>query len=140
MAVNYLVHRCLLTSFEYGNYQSKWLSEIKRILDSTGFTHIWANHTEADLSPAWIGEAIKQRHKDQFIQKWMADLNMSSKCINYRAFRVTFLFENYLVELPQRISVPLCKFRLTNYKLLKQDDKTAHLEVNDFVYFVMTAV
>jgi hypothetical protein len=105
--VTYLVYRWLLTSFEYGNYQSKWLSEIKRILDSTGFTHVWANHTEADLSPAWIGEAIKQRLKDQFIQKWMADLDMSSKCINYRAFKVAFSFEDYLVELPQRLSVPL---------------------------------
>lgn len=115
--ITYLVYSCLLTCFNGGNYESAWLLEIKRILDSTGLSYIWLNQNVTNFSPVWIGEITKQRLKDQFIQKWTEDINTSPKCINYRVFKDTFLFEKYLVDLPPRLSIPLCKFRLLNHKL-----------------------
>jgi len=115
--ITYLIYRSLLTPFEDGSYESSWLLEIKRILDSTGYSHLWLNQTTVDFSPVWIGEIVKLRLKDQYIQKWTEDINTSPKCINYRVFKESFSFENYLVDLPQRLSIPLCQFRLMNHKL-----------------------
>ena len=44
-------------------------------------------------------------------------ISVSSKCLNYRVFKHCFELEKYLVNLPLRLRIPLCKFRLGNHKL-----------------------
>ena len=60
----------------------------------------------------WLNINIKQKLLDQYIQKWMSDVDIGVKCYNYR-----FMFENYLIDLPDALKYIVCKFRTVNDKL-----------------------
>ena len=59
------------------------------------------------------------RSKDQFSQNWASELFDSSKCLNYRMFKINFEYENYLGILEYNIShrIVFTKFRCRNSKL-----------------------
>ena len=70
------------------------LQYIKTILDETGFSYIWTLQEVPNINT--FPNQIKQRLKDQYIQQWLADLNLSNKCRSYRIFKLKFELEKYL--------------------------------------------
>ena len=115
--ITYLTYRCLLSEFRRDSYRSKWLCKIKSILDNCGFSDLWLDQLRTVPNADWIKMTVKRRLCDQFVQGWSQEIFTSPKCLNYRVFKRSFEFEKYLVDLPQRLRIPLCKFRLGNHKL-----------------------
>ena len=54
---------------KYEIYTSSWIMYIKNILDKCGMSNIWMTQS----LPAFSGEWLKQRLRDQFQQKWSAE-------------------------------------------------------------------
>lgn len=65
----------------------------------------------------WVSTAVKQILQDQFIQKWHADINNSSKGVIYKNFKTNFGYEKYLDILPLKFRKILGKFRTSNHHL-----------------------
>ena len=59
-----------------GLYTSPWLSEIKNILDNTGYSFIWLSQIlQENFS---IVHAVKKSLPDQYVQEWNTIINNSS--------------------------------------------------------------
>ena len=56
--------------------KSKWVDNLKELLCSRVFSGIWYN--QCFLNSKWLVKASKQKLKDQCIQKWITNLEMTS--------------------------------------------------------------
>ena len=72
---------------------------LKKLLMIVFFHIIW-NDQKINISDSVVKNTLKLRLKDQFIQKWMQDIYLNSKCINYRIHKNIFGFEEYFIQLP----------------------------------------
>ena len=44
-------------------------------------------------------------------------IQVANQCYNYRLFKIEFMFENYLTDLPDVLKYIVCEFRTVNHKL-----------------------
>ena len=109
------VYRYLFSRYNNENV-NLWIYFI-HIFDSCGFPNIWADQTSTMSDVKWITAVIKQRLKDQYIQKWANEIDISSKGHIYKIFKHNFGFEKYLSLLSKKFWKPLVKFRTSNHHL-----------------------
>ena len=109
-------YKLLLALDRKKNVSSPWLTFIKSILNTTGFSGCWETQSIPG-SRDWFLHVMKQRLLDQFIQKWRGELNASSKCLNYRLFKFDFTLEKYLLILSKNLRIQFTKFRCRNHRL-----------------------
>ena len=69
------------------------------------------------FNPKWLKKTLELRIKDQFIQSWSASVFESSKCLNYRIFKVNFEIERYLLEVPFKLRKAMTSFRCRSNRL-----------------------
>ena len=64
-------------------YFFPWSCAIENILNSGGITYIWLQ--QCNQSDIWVDYILKHNIKDQFVQRWTAEINNSPKflIINY---------------------------------------------------------
>mgnify|MGYP003686783647 FL=1 len=63
----YTLYRYLLSQYNNENFKNPWIECIRNILNACEFPNIWNEH--GALNVKWITNLVKQRLKDQFIQK-----------------------------------------------------------------------
>lgn len=90
---------------------SKWVQNIKEILQNCGRCDIWQNPRQSRN----IAAIIKRNLVDQFTQNWRTSLENSSKGRNYYLFKETPNFEQYFVNLPKSMYINFAKFRTANH-------------------------
>jgi len=95
--------------------KSRWIEKIKSILDENGYTHAWDEQNYVNIN--WLRKSIALRISDTSKQKWSAEVNRNGLCINYRIFKDSVCFENYLIMLDDRDRINLCRFRCGNHRL-----------------------
>ena len=107
--LSYLMYRKLLNT---PRCQSKWVNNIKSILNSCGRPDIW------EMPPTNINivALIKRNLIDQYNQEWHSKLEISSKGKNYQLFKDSPNFEEYLLKLPRQLTINLAKFRTSNHR------------------------
>ena len=89
-------------------FSFKWITQIKGILENTGFSEVWtADSIDSDLFKI----VFKQRCDDIFKQTWLTDMMNNSQCTEYRKMKELREFENYLIELEPSDRIALSKFR-----------------------------
>ena len=96
-------------------YDFGWLNKIKCILKDCGLCYIWDSQTTHSVE--WLKNTVQTNNTDRFIQQWFSDIEISSKCLNYRIFKNQFGFEPYLIHLPDHLKIALTRFRCRNHKL-----------------------
>jgi hypothetical protein len=77
------VHRYLFSRYNSKNV-NLWITFIQHVFDSCGFSNIWADETSTMYDIKWITAVIKQKLRDQHIQKWVNDIDNSSKVQIYK--------------------------------------------------------
>ena len=60
---------------------------------------------------------IRQTLIDQNMQTWQANLEISTKGLNYKLYKSDINIENDLTLFPQKVYYPIIRFRITNHKL-----------------------
>ena len=104
------------------NKRVNWATQIKRMLDNTGFGYIWeqqrVNHSEQFIVKFRI------RCQDLYIQECFSQIEKSSRCRLYRNLKEVFemewyLQENFNLELRQCLST----IRLNSHKLLIERER-----------------
>lgn len=98
-----------------GSFISPWMEFIRTILNENGLGNVWL--TQSFPTVEWLSQAIKIRLQDQYMQDWHRTINTAPKCVTYRLFKEEWGQEQYLLDLPRDIRIPLCKFRTCNHKL-----------------------
>ena len=88
---------------------------VKCILDETGFNEYWTDQNS--LNPNVFKLSLKQRMHDQFIQRWLSDIENSPKGNLYSCIKPEFRLEPYLLKLTAINRVSICKLRTCNLKL-----------------------
>ena len=100
--------------FLNGIYKLPWLEYVYDTLNNLGLSYLWLTQT---ITETTFKSMIKQRMKDQYIQRWNEEIYNNSVCFNYRMFKTDFKFENYLTTLERPLRTGMLKFRVSNHKL-----------------------
>ena len=80
---NRLVSQCYWTLQNITNFHDTWLDSIKNIIDSSGFSHIWANQKQLhQLDPHAISQVVNSIMKSlecQFLQNANSEVKEQTK-------------------------------------------------------------
>ena len=104
-----------------GSYKFQWLEYVRVQLENLGLPYFWHYRT---CSLNQFKGIVRQRLQDQFLQSWYRQLEDNSVCWNYRLFKESFCFEEYLKILPVLLRQNLLRFRLANHKLPIQQKRS----------------
>ena len=95
--------------------KTKWLDNIKNLLNSHGYSNVWENQNNFNVD--WFIRSFKQRLKDTYLQNWQSLVDLSSSGKNYRIFKHKFELNNYYSYLPTKKCRLLTVFRTRNHRL-----------------------
>lgn len=97
-------------------YNFQWFNKIEQVLSSCNFSNLWRdqeNYSTKKLLKNSIFKTLNNLEQ----QNWLDSVNNNRLCYNYRIFKLSLSFEQYLIELPFVSRVNLSKFRSGNNKL-----------------------
>ena len=114
--ISSLLFQILLKMYKSGNFCSPWVMAVKNVLEGCGFAGAWENQ-RLPFSTNHFKVILKQRIRDQFLQKWSSEINIISKCINYRMFKTSLHLEEYLLTLSYHQRCKMARFRCRNHNL-----------------------
>jgi hypothetical protein len=129
--LTFVMYNIELELYNTGKYEFPWLIKIRDILNQCGIGYIWDRQDSIGIVKSnmsleqrsniinvnYVKALVKKSLRDQFMQKWRENINLSEKCCLYKEFKVQFGFEKYLNVLPMKMRINLCKFRICNTKL-----------------------
>ena len=96
--------------------QQNWLINVKFLLDSYGFSHVFSNPHSINLETFHI--IFKERVIDVFKQTWFNGVKSKSSLNLFLRFKNDIQFEKYLDILPINKRAALSRLRLSSHKLL----------------------
>lgn len=108
--LSYLLYTVLNNT---SNFESKWLTHIKKLLNDTGRFDFWL--TQSNIHCYSLGIIVKGILIDQKLQNWHSCLQHSSRGTNYQLFKNDVNLEPYFLLLQQKHFIPLVKFRTGNH-------------------------
>ena len=122
-----MMYKYLRVLHDKGIYTSPWLLKIKSIFEKTGIPFIWntpfsstnGNNTHYchNLNLPWLKITINRKLDDIYKQEWCVEVDSNTQCKIYRIFKMNLTFEKYLVKLPFRNRLSLCRLRCNNSKI-----------------------
>jgi len=89
-----IVYKILSNDIEVFPNWKKWASLLRDILSSLGFFDVWIFQGVGNKQ--LFLNLVKQRLKDNFQQKWTAELRMSTRALFYREISINIDFKVYL--------------------------------------------
>ena len=113
--ISSILYRTMYNLHEKGIVHCEWVAKIKSILDNIGCTEYWIMQSIPNLN--YFKSKVKSSLYDQYLQNWSSNVYNSSKCLNYRIYKIELKLENYLLCLPKNLAIALCKFRCLNSNL-----------------------
>ena len=99
---------------------------IKGIFDKTGLSIIWNLHCFSNYSR--LVDVVKSVLRDQFIQQWECEMNLSHKGKTYKMMKGPFQTEKYFTNLPYHLTNQICKFRTSNHKLPVETGRWSNID------------
>ena len=75
---------------------SRWIVNVKHILDIAGFSYIWLRQFDSNINRKWLSQKIKQCSCDMHIQEWNNFLGTSPKAIIYRLFKTEYIYMSHI--------------------------------------------
>ena len=96
-------------------FHSKWISCIQNTLNNCGFSEYWIS--QGVPKNVALSSMVKQRLCDQYNQTWYERVFNTARCLNYRIFKCSHKFEEYLVDLPYDLRKAFCNYRCLNHRL-----------------------
>ena len=118
-----IMYNIMYAHYRINTVESKWLKNVKNILDNCCISFIWFSQSITICS---LPEFIRLNLRDQYSQEWSTTVYNSSECVLYRVFRKSLIFckISYYVPIYQKL---ICKFRTTNHSLPIEVGRYANL-------------
>ena len=109
-----IMYRLMFRMFIENDHKFKWLSKVKEILDSCGYSNVF--YDISLLNKQWIKSSIKQKIHDISVQSWLTEVNNNSVCTNYRLFKTKLCIGEFVLgNIDNKIT--LLKFRCRNFRI-----------------------
>ena len=108
---------------------SKWIANVKNILDSVGRSDLWLNLDSIETLS--VRHIVKQTLVDQFLQKWHCNTDISYKERKYKIFKENFEFEKYFTVLPRHLYLSMVHFRMSNHKFPFETGRWNNIQLDD---------
>ena len=89
-----IVYKILRNDIEVFPHKKNWASLLRGVLSSLGFFDVWIFQGVGNKK--MFLNLAKQRLKDNFQQKWTAELRMSTRALFYREISTNIDFKVYL--------------------------------------------
>ncbi|KAH3733781.1 hypothetical protein DPMN_040215 [Dreissena polymorpha] len=105
------------------NGRSNWVSNVKLLLDTYGFSYVFNNPSSVDVKI--VIPQFKTVVIDTYKQEWFRSIENSSVLDMYRVFKSTFVYENYLDLLPKSLRHYVAKLRSSSLPLRIQTGRYA---------------
>ena len=107
------------------SFYFRWIHCIKSILCNCGFSGIWENNDFPNQK--WLSLSIKQKLTDIYLNEWYQNVEMDK---NYRLFKKSFKFENYISTVPYNMLSYIISFKTRNHKLPVEKGRWNKIEYN----------
>ena len=105
----------MLSDLEQYPTEKSWAKSVKTLLENSGFYNVWLNQgveNEDVFLPIF-----KQRLKDNYLQLWNSELDMSTRARTYRLF-CNFGYQQYLNCVTiEKYRIALSRFRVSAHRL-----------------------
>ena len=116
--IKYWLKLTLSHSHQYINKlfceSSEWLSYVQKLLCQNGFAYVWQSNGKCIDHTVFI-RSFEQRIKDNFQQKCFSEINISNRCILYKAIDRRFEMAKYLLCVHINSNrKALCRLRLSS--------------------------
>lgn len=109
------IYRTMLSDLDNDDRKTNWALLVKNLLGNLGFHEVWLQQNVGN--PNAFLAILKQRLKDNFIQKWNAEINESSRAIFYRTF-ASFQLQDYInIVQVKKFRTALAKLRVSSHRL-----------------------
>ena len=95
-------------------FDFKWVSYVKRTMETAGFSFVWLNST---VDPISFKQVFQQRLTDMFKQNWHAEMMRNSQCTFYSRIKHNHHFERYLATQDGYIRYAITKFKTRTHHL-----------------------
>ena len=126
------IYTFLLSLYNADVYKSPFLLFVHNTLNELGYSNIWLGQLNNNtMSASCFKKMISNRLKDQYVQKWFAEINQNELFYNYRLYKEIFIFEEYIRILPENLAKTVIKFRTLNHRLPIQRGRILGIERND---------
>ena len=74
--------------------RKNWVSNVKKILDEYGFSHMFCNIDSVNTLTFPV--IFKRRVIDCYVQEWSSSVERSAVLDEFRIFKDSFVYEDYL--------------------------------------------
>ena len=111
-----ILYKILCKDFVVNGKHYGWISNVKNIFDECGLSYIWQSQYYAGTKESLV-RTVELSLKDQYKQKWNNDVHESSKCSNYRIYKIEHKLEHFYLDLDVNLVSSLVNFRLCNNHL-----------------------
>ena len=109
----------------YRVHHFQWFAKISDILNSCNFSNLW-NDQNQYTTKQYLKSTIFETLDSLEQSKWLNNVQTNQTCFNYRIFKTSQNFENYLTLLPFQNRIILSKFRCKNNKIPANKDRFDH--------------
>ena len=90
----------------------EWISYVQKLLCQNGFAYVWQSNGKC-IDHTVFMRSFEQRIKDDFQQNCFSEINISNRCILYKAIDRRFEMAKYLLCVHiNSIRKALCRLRL----------------------------
>ena len=124
--LSYQIYKYML---QLNNFESKWITQIKNILNQCGMQEYWLNQT--DFVDKTTHLKIKQILLDQNLQNWNSTLQNSHKGRYYSNIKENISLEQYLLKLDKSNYLQLLKYRTGNHFLPVETGRWSDVDYSD---------
>ena len=114
--LSYRLYKILYYMSEQGIFQSQWLHTIRTILQKCELDYFWYNQFQLPKMD-FLRLKVKQKLKELYINSWSNEVDIISKCLNYRVYKQEHKIESYLVKLSSSLCNFYNRFRCMNHRL-----------------------
>ncbi len=87
--------------------------------------------TPEDLIPSTLKAKFERKLQILYGQQWLNEIQNPSACDSYNIYKTTLNLEPYLTTLEPKHSIPLCKFRANNHRLLIVTGQSNNVDISE---------
>ena len=126
---NIVKYTYLLSLNDSLNGCKNWVSYVKKLLDSFGFSDAFSNVIDVKSFPA----IFRQRVLDCFVQEWRGSLERNSVLLEYKYFKNNLTYEPYLDSIPNELRYLVTRIRIAAHSLRIHTERFSrtHIPRND---------
>lgn len=120
----------LVADFESNINCKNWVSQVKSLLERSGFLEVWQYRTSVNVS-SFI-PLLRQRLRDLYINEWREGVSLHSSLSLYREFKQYFELASYLEKIVNpKFRKALSKLRLSSHNLNIEEGRYRNIGRNE---------